>query len=56
LKRRKLLKQAKAGTIPTELCREIQAPFNARMDRIREQFCKLADKRLGRTAGEGQAV
>ena len=55
LKRRKLLKQAKSGTIPADLCRDIQAPFIARMDRIRERFDKLADKRLGRTAGEGQA-
>jgi hypothetical protein len=50
LKRRKLLKQAKAGTIPAELCREIQAPFVARMDQVRERFARLADTRLMRAA------
>jgi len=49
LKRRGLLRQAKAGTIPAELCKEIQASYIARMDEVRERFGKLADRRLQRT-------
>ena len=48
LKRRRLLREAKAGTIPAELCRDIQAPFIARMEAARERFAKIADKRLQR--------
>lgn len=49
LKRRKLLKQAKAGTIPAELCREIQTPFVTRMEQIQARFRIIADRRLQRT-------
>ena len=49
LKRRKLLEQAKAGTIPADLCREIQAPYIERMEKIRAQFHTLANKRLMRS-------
>lgn len=48
LKRRKLLEQAKAGTIPAELCREIQTPFNVRMEQIQNRFKTIADRRLQR--------
>jgi hypothetical protein len=53
LRRRKLLRQAKAGTLPAELCREIQAPFVARMDDLRDRFTALADKRLKRVRASG---
>jgi len=50
LRKRKLWGKAKAGTIPADELREIQAPFVARMEQVRERFGKLADKRLKRTA------
>jgi hypothetical protein len=49
LKRLKLWGKAKKGTIPADELQGIQAPFLARMDKVRERFAHLANKRLMRT-------
>jgi hypothetical protein len=48
LRKRKLLGKAKAGTIPAELCQEIQLPFNVRMEQAQARFKTIADRRLQR--------
>lgn len=50
LRKRKLLGKAKTNSIPEDLCKELQAPFIARMDKLRERFTQLADVRLKRVS------